>query len=98
MTTTQLIIALTSLPASYWIGFLFVNITFKKLRKALEHKNIIISNDGEYIRELEKENEVLKRRFEDLSFGFKKLEDSFKSARIRRRNNFWRKNRNSVVK
>lgn len=98
MTNTQLFIALTTLPASYWIGFLFVNITFKKLRKLLEHKNIIISNNGEYIRAMEKETEVLKRRFEDLSFGFKKLEDSFKSARIRRRNNFWRKNRKNTVR
>ena len=98
MTTTQLIIALTSLPVTYCIGIWFKNVALFVLRKALKNRNLIIANDAEYIRAMEKETEVLKRRFEDLSFGFKKLEDSFKSARIRRRNNFWRKNRKNAVR
>jgi len=98
MTTTQLIIALTSLPVTYCIHTWFKSAAISQLRRMVKRREIIIANDLEYIRAMEKEIEVLKRRFEDLSFGFKKLEDSFKSAHIRRRNNFWRKNRKNAVR
>lgn len=98
MTTTQLIIALTSLPVTYCIGIWFKNFTCIVLRKIIENKNIIISNDGECIRAMEKEIELLKKRIGDLHYGISVLEDTFKSARIKRRNNFWRKNRKNAVR
>jgi hypothetical protein len=98
MTTTQLIIALTSLPVTYCIGIWFKNVALFVLRKALKHKNIIISNDAEYIRAMEKENEVLKKRLVDSYFAFGKLQDAHRNSRIKRRNNFWRKNRKNAVR
>jgi hypothetical protein len=98
MTNTQLFIALTSLPVTYCIGIWFKNFTIKTLRKVLERKNIIILNDGECIRAMEKEIELQNVRIEVLHYGISKLEDNFKSARIRRRNNFWRKNRKNAVR
>jgi hypothetical protein len=64
----------------------------------MERKNIIILNDGECIRAMERENELQKKRIKDLHYSIGALEDTFKSARIRRRNNFWRKNRKNTVR